>query len=629
VLSSGCIELPDKPFSCATDEDCERVGREGTAYVCRERICVQPTSGEVPDAGTEGGEDGGTDAGSDAGAVACPDEPALMPCTPDGGWCWDNPLASGSGLRSIRGRSENDILAAGENGVVLSWDGTCWNRSRAGKQSQTLNGLWPVAGQGWQVVGINGTLLKSEDGGWVEDKLGSVTLHDISGASDGSAFAVGDNGTVHRFLNGVWAPLSAAGSSRLTAVVAVASDDAWVFAENGDIHYSKGSLFSDWGRESTSGVALTGAVALPDGRHLAVGMGSLLRRVGGVSPWTKSALGPSTTRLNGIWHDSGRTWIVGEPGSIYQEDGGTAPSGTAQVLNSVWSRGEQAWAVGEAGVIVQRTGAQWAEAPGGVVRTVHGLWSSSNGLWAVGDKGLIMRREGGRWVTVPPPEQNVFRDVWGSGSVLWVLGDSGRVYAYRDGRWTTELPGNNLNAIWGVGPEQVWGVGPAGVIRRRNANGTWDPEPLVGNSDSAFAFNGLWAVGTHGNVFRRDPACAAASCNWHKQTVTPATTSGFTGVWGTPSGKVWAVAGGGDIFHFNGVSWSSQPINGGNPGLLAISGRTEQEIWAVGANGSVATWDGSTWTLQIVTGGRALNAVVVGGDTVWAGGLDGTVIKHR
>jgi hypothetical protein len=99
-------------------------------------------------------------------------------------------------------------------------------------------------------------------------------------------------------------------------------------------------------------------------------------------------------------------------------------------------------------------------------------------------------------------------------------------------------------------------------------------------------------------------------------------------VWGT-SGKVWAVAGSGGIHHFDGRTWAEQPIEGGNPGLLAITGRSESELWAVGANGSVVTWDGNNWTLQQVTQGRALNTVVVAGDTVWAGGLHGTIIKHR
>jgi hypothetical protein len=645
ALSSGCIELPDRPFSCATDGDCAPLGREGASYVCGAGVCVPPDSGpgEVPDAGTDGGEDGGLepDAGpADAGPVACPDEPALMPCTPDGGWCWDNPLAAGSALRSIRGRSENDLLAAGENGVVLSWDGTCWRRSRAGTQNQTLNGSWAAPGGGWQVVGINGTLLRSEDGGWREGTLGTATLHDISGGSDGSAIAVGDKGAIHRFVDGGWGTPVSGLSINLTAVWTTSYDTAWVFAENGDI-FVYSSLFGSesWNQERTgSGAAITGAVGLSDGTPVAVSTGSLLRRTRGPLGgwgWGASSIGPATTRLNDVWHDSGRTWLVGQPGFIYQEDGGTEPSGTAQVLNSVWSRGEKGWAAGEAGVIVQRTGSQWAEAAGGVVRTVNGLGSTSDGLWAAGDNSLLMRRMGGRWSTVTPPETNDFQDVWGSGNVLWVLGASGRVSRYRDGGWTTEVLGGDLKALWGVGPEQLWVVGAAGTIWRRDADGSWEKEPLSGGG-GAFTFNAiwgssaanLWAVGTGGKVYRRDPACTLAPCNWLPQTLPSPPSSGFTGVWGT-SGKVWAVAGSGGIHHFDGRTWAEQPIEGGNPGLLAITGRSESELWAVGANGSVVTWDGNNWTLQQVTQGRALNTVVVAGDTVWAGGLHGTIIKHR
>lgn len=635
ALSSGCIELPNKPFSCTTDGDCERPGRDGVSYVCRENVCVQPGSGpgDAPDAGTDGGGEGGPD----AGPVACPDEPALMPCTSDGGWCWDNPLASGSALRAIRGHSENDILAVGENGVVLSWDGACWHRSRAGTPNQTLNGIWAAPGGRWQVVGINGTLLRSEDGGWRDDRLGTVTLHDISGGSGGSALAVGDNGTIHRFFDGGWGTQSSGSSSTLTAVVAISSNEAWAFAQDGKVFHGQGG---SWSQDIFAPeVAYTSAAVFSDGTPLAVGMGSLVRRVSVLTGWRweTSPIGASTTRLNDVWHDSGRTWIVGEPGSIYLENGSTEPSGTAQVLNSVWSRGEKGWAVGEAGVIVQRTGTQWAEAPGGVVRTVNGLWSTSDGLWAVGDKGLIMRRVGGRWSTVTPPESNDFQDIWGSGNELWVLGASGRVYRYRDGVWKTEVIGDDLKALWGVGPDQVWVVGATGTIRRRNADGNWEKEPLTGGG-SSFTFNAiwgssathLWAVGTGGNIYRRDPACTSASCSWLPQTVPSPPSGGFTSVWGTPSGnKVWVVAGSGDIHHYNGSTWTTQPITGGNPGLLALTGRSESALWAVGANGSVVTWDGSNWTVQQVTQGRALNTVVVAGDTVWAGGRDGTIIKHQ
>ena len=71
ALSSGCIELPDKAFSCEQDEDCANVGGAGAPYVCRGNVCVQPVPGDCPDAGLDGG--------SDAGGGACTQVSALRP----------------------------------------------------------------------------------------------------------------------------------------------------------------------------------------------------------------------------------------------------------------------------------------------------------------------------------------------------------------------------------------------------------------------------------------------------------------------------------------------------------------------------------------------------------------------
>lgn len=637
ALTSGCIELPDKRFSCTQDGDCEGIGSEGEAYVCREKVCVLPGSGGDPDggldggadSGTDAGPDGGTDGGPDAGPVACEQDPALMPCNV--GWCWDNPLAAGSRLFAIRGRTENDIWAVGADGVALHWDGACWSRRRLGTRFQDLRGLWPAAGNTWRVVGINGTLLTWDGSGWTDGTLGTPTLHDISGGADGTAFAVGEKGTVQFFDGASWSAQDAGTSSTLTAVWTVSRSEAWAFAEDGGIFHG---VDGGWSLDSplpARPVAYKGAVGLPGGGVVAVGMGSIVRREG--TMWTQSDVTPLTTPLNGVWHDSGRTWIVGD--KVYLLDGGTEPSGTSRVLNSVWSRGERAWAVGESSVIVQRTGSQWAEAPGGATRTVRGLWSSPDGLWAVGEGGLIMRRVGDVWNPVPPPAVTNFRAIWGSGNLLMVLGDGGKVYVYRDGGWRTEEPGGNLSALWGLGPEQVWVVGAGGEIQRRQSDGGWVPETSTdGISVSLSAIWGssvtnLWTVGSAGSVYRREPQCTSATCNWVKQTLPPAATSEFTGVWGTDSGKVWVVASGGDIYHYDGGTWAPQPINGGNPGLSAISGRGETEAWAVGNNGSVATWDGNNWTLRIVATGRGLMTILVTEDAVWAGGRDGTIFRKQ
>jgi hypothetical protein len=614
VLAPGCIQLPDKAFSCEQDEDCAKVGGEGEPYVCRGNVCVQP----------------GSDGGSDAGGGACSQASVPMPCLGDGGWCWDNPLSAGSPLFAIRGRSETDIWAVGAGGVALHWDGQCWARSATGR-TEELRGIWPTSGQTWWAVGENGLLLQWDGSHWTAGKLGGAMLRDIEGSSGTSAFAVGDGGSVLAFDGQQWSAQDAGLSRNLNSVWPVSSGEAWAFAEDGSIFHGVNGAWTQDPFSPKRSTPFVSAVGLADGGILAVGMGSLVRREG--TAWTQSDFATSTTPLNGVWHDSNLTWIVGPPSAIYLADGSTESSGTPRVLNAVWSLGEKAWAVGEAGAIVQRSESRWSEVPGGVARGVRGLWLASDGLWAAGESGLLMRRVDGLWRSVPPPASDTFEDIWASGDLLLVLGSGGKVYAFKNGQWSTEsAASSNLNALWGAGPDDVWAVGDNGVIRRRRSDGTWGPES---GASSNIALNALWgssatdvwAVGSNGVIYHRGASCTSSAC-WTLAYFT-GTTNALLGVWGTGPRSVWAVGNSGVIYYFNGDSWKSQQSAGSSPTLNAVSGRDEGHVWAVGDDGAILFWDGNTWSTQAVGLGRSLRAVGVTPDTVWAGGLNGTILKNQ
>jgi photosystem II stability/assembly factor-like uncharacterized protein len=63
-------------------------------------------------------------------------------------------------------------------------------------------------------------------------------------------------------------------------------------------------------------------------------------------------------------------------------------------------------------------------------------------------------------------------------------------------------------------------------------------------------------------------------------------------------------------------------------GINAIAGRSASQVWAVGNNGITLYWNGSVWTQQNNSLGRSLDALWVTPDTVWAGGLSGTILKR-
>lgn len=633
ALASGCIEIPNKLFSCEQDADCERLGGTQEPYICRANVCVQPGSNDGPDGGLDAGSDGGLDAGSDGGVVACTQVSAPLPCLAMG-WCWDNPLAAGSELYAIRGRSETDIWAVGKNGAALHWDGQCWARRATGKSETELRGIWPASEDKWWAVGEGGTLLEWNGSAWLIRDQGAATFRGISGSASGmSAFAVGDGGSLLALNGQQWTPRNAGTSRNLSSVWVASDSEAWAFADDGFIFHGVNGVWNQDPFTPSKSVSLVSAVGLGDGGILAVGTGTLVRLDGAV--WKQSDFSNPTLPLNGVWHDSNRTWLVGAPPSIHLLEGSSEPSGTPRVLNAVWSRGEKAWAVGESGTIVQRLDSRWSEAPGGVARTVRGLWQTAGtGLWAVGDDGLIMRRVDGLWRPVTPPASTSFRAIQGFGEQLLVLGADGKVYTYQDGQWSPPeeaSPGGNLNALWGTGPDQLWAVGESGLIRRRTANGSWVSEVGAGsvslNAIWGSSATDIWAVGNNGSIYHRGASCNATSC-WTPAVLTTPTTFAFASVWGSSTTDVWAVGNGGVIYRFTGSSWAPQ-TSGTGVALRAVAGRDSTHVWAVGDNGLVLIWEGSVWTRQTVGLGRSLQALWVTQDAVWAGGLHGTILKQQ
>ncbi|OJY20027.1 MAG: hypothetical protein BGO98_01970 [Myxococcales bacterium 68-20] len=59
------------------------------------------------------------------------------------------------------------------------------------------------------------------------------------------------------------------------------------------------------------------------------------------------------------------------------------------------------------------------------------------------------------------------------------------------------------------------------------------------------------------------------------------------GIWGSSANDVWAVGSGGAVFHWNGVTWSQQPLltEAGQPKpLFGIWGSGPNDVWAFGVN---------------------------------------------
>jgi hypothetical protein len=166
----------------------------------------------------------------------------------------------------------------------------------------------------------------------------------------------------------------------------------------------------------------------------------------------------------------------------------------------------------------------------------------------------------GAWIWQNPlPQGNSLIGTWGSdGTHVWAVGDligsDDGVILYWDGAtWivqnTTTYP--TLNGIWGLDATHVWVVGMEGIVLQWNG-ATWTQESTAANVN----FRSIW--GTHpSNIWvagSRDRMATILKWNgstWSQEDtgVEGDTHEYFYGLWGTPVGQIWTVAGVGAILY--------------------------------------------------------------------------------
>lgn len=95
------------------------------------------------------------------------------------------------------------------------------------------------------------------------------------------------------------------------------------------------------------------------------------------------------------------------------------------------------------------------------------------------------------------------------------------------------------------------------------------------------------------------PDDTGSAFSWEAAFDTSAT-GALSGVWGSGPDDVWIVGGtdlGGEMYHFDGSSWS--PVDIPDVSLLVwVYGFGPDDVWTVGEDGSVLHYDGTAWTVQ-------------------------------
>lgn len=143
---------------------------------------------------------------ADSYAFAVGEDGLILRRTASGAWSeMESPVAFT--LNAVHGNRASNIWAVGEDGVIISFDGSDWTR-----ESPTY---------------ANG------------EAMAEYTLNDVYVADDGNVFIAGNRGTVLAWIDGEWEDLTSGTPRHYQAIGAAdgASDVVWVAGGKGSVKY--------------------------------------------------------------------------------------------------------------------------------------------------------------------------------------------------------------------------------------------------------------------------------------------------------------------------------------------------------------------------------------------------------
>lgn len=266
-------------------------------------------------------------------------------------------------LYGLWGTAVNNVVAVGQNGIILRYDGTAWAQQVASPTAKALYAVWGSSAGDVFAVGETGTIVRYDGSAW-STMAGNTfqTLHGVSGASAADVYAAGDQGTIMQYNGSLWTRLPAYTIKRLNGI----------------------------------------AAGIGGGDIFAVGQdGVIVQRRDGV--WSSATV--SIHPLYAVWAASASdAYAVGESGTILQYDGSSwteMASHTTKQLYSLWgASATDVYAVGEGGTIIHFDGAGWTIVQSPTTENLYSVWGvAADAVFAAGASGTVLRYGGGATVT--------------------------------------------------------------------------------------------------------------------------------------------------------------------------------------------------------------------------------------
>lgn len=269
-------------------------------------------------------------------------------------------------LRDVWNFSTTSMIAVGDYGTVLSYNGKLWTAQVSDTDSH-INSIWAASATAAWVVGNNGTILKWDGATWTA-QTSDTTEHLLAvwGTSASNLVAVGANGTILAHNGTSWSPQTSGTTQDLRGVWGTAANNIYAVGDAGTILKWNGTT------------------------------------------WTAQT-STTTDSLNAVWGTTATNiYAVGASGRILRSTTGTAwaalANSTTDTLNVVWGTGTtNIFAAGNGGRLLRSTdGVAWSSLASNTSSDIYGLrGSATTNIAAVGSGGAILLSVNGTtWTAV-------------------------------------------------------------------------------------------------------------------------------------------------------------------------------------------------------------------------------------
>jgi hypothetical protein len=393
------------------------------------------------------------------------------------------------GLFAVTGTGADDVVAVGERGLVLEYDGAAWTaaeldsfnlyravaRSASGRTFVADHGrIFEITGSTPKVIldqlnepilCIDGETLYAVGRTW-SNRAFSIRRYDGAAwsiayewtgdvtdmwiSSDGVLFVVGRNGLL-------WRSTGQGGDAVRPYPLRLGLMDAWstdgtVFLAGAGAYRVDDGVWTDLNKEYVTSVPARSLHGRNRHDIYAVGEQMILHFDGARWTWVNAGLG---TDLRSVWVD---------------EDQGVLAVGQDENYD---------------GVLVEYDGREWKRTPIPTKgESLGGVWGSGERAFIVGANGLIVARDNGEWRVMTPPTSADLTDVWGlDDQHVYAISSTPSEICFYDGRtwealWIREVYVTPMASVWGTSPDNLFVVDDFGTIARYDGR-TWSPLPRM------------------------------------------------------------------------------------------------------------------------------------------------------